>query len=81
MRHTLIDKRVDVTLDLCPVGDRRIAELSFKARDWKAAGDTRQRLQAFLDEKGLSLHEDSLKTQAILDGFLAPGGAPSAVGS
>ena len=52
----------------CPVGSgKTIAELSFKADDWKAAAGTRSRLQAFLDEQGILIHGDSLKTQAILN--------------
>lgn len=62
---------VDVTVELCPIGEgKTIAELSFKADDWKAAAETRSRLMAFLDEQGLLIRGDSLKTQAILNAAL-----------
>ena len=62
---------VGVTAELCPVGDgQTIAELSFKADDWKAAAGTRERLMAFLDGHGILIHGDSLKTQAVLSACL-----------
>lgn len=62
---------VGVTVELCPIGEgKTIAELSFKADDWKAAAETRSRLMAFLDEQGLLIRGDSLKTQAILNAAL-----------
>lgn len=62
---------VDVTVELCPIGDgKTIAELSFKADDWKAAAETRSRLMAFLDEQDVLVRGDSLKTQAILNAAL-----------
>ena len=62
---------VGVTVELCPVGDgQSIAELSFKADDWKAAAETRSRLLAFLDGRGILIHGDSLKTQAVLSACL-----------
>jgi hypothetical protein len=49
--------------------DGYITELSFKVTGLAAASVLRERMTALLEEKGVLLHMDSLKTQTILDTF------------
>lgn len=64
-------KGVKLTVDICPVSDGSIiTELSFKAEDWRAAAETRSRLGLYLEKKGILIHDDSLKTQAVLNACL-----------
>ena len=63
----------EITAEIWPVSKEKggcVVELSLEAKDYKEASDAREALTAFLDEKGILLHEDSLKTQEILDGWL-----------
>lgn len=60
----------EVDVDICPMKDGYITELSFKVKGLAAASALRERMMALLEEKGLLLHEDSLKTQMILDDYL-----------
>ncbi len=66
----------EVTLEIWPVRqkDREetayIAELSFKADGLPDAEEGRKELREWLEEKGILLHEDSLKTGVILDAWL-----------
>ena len=46
-----------------------IVELSFKADDFEEASDGRAQLTEYLDQKGILLHEDSLKTTKLLDAW------------
>lgn len=54
----------EVTVEIWPT--LHTTELSFKAADYASASDARDRLMAFLDEEGFLLHEDALKTTALL---------------
>lgn len=63
----------EITAEIWPVSKEKggcVVELSLEAENYKEASDAREALTAFLDEKGILLHEDSLKTQEILDGWL-----------
>ena len=60
----------EVDVDICPMKDGYITELSFKVKGLAAASALRERMMALLEEKGLLMHEDSLKTQMILDDYL-----------
>lgn len=46
-----------------------ITELSFKEDEYLVAQDLRARIYAFLDEEGILLHKDSLKTQMVLNRY------------
>lgn len=46
-----------------------VTELSFKADDMEYAGEVREDLIEYLDSLGVLLHEDSLKTQLILNNY------------
>ena len=65
----------EVTVEICPVTTKDkeeesyIVELSFKADDFEEASDGRAQLTEYLDQKGILLHEDSLKTTKILDAW------------
>ena len=69
---------LEITAEIWPIGKDPggtgtavyIAELSFKAGDLETAARKRMELTRFLDEKGVLLHEDSLKTQKVLDTWL-----------
>lgn len=66
-----------ITVEIWPVmgADRNepgfTVELSFKAGDFPDARDGRTKLTELLDEKGILLHEDSLKTGMLLDAGLS----------
>lgn len=47
-----------------------ITEMSFKADSYDTAADQRETVQKVLDDDGILLHEDSLKTQKILQEYL-----------
>ena len=47
-----------------------MVELSFKEKDFQTASDLKAELTSYFDEKGILLHEDSLKTKEILDDWL-----------
>ena len=55
----------EVTIEIWPT--LHITELSFDIDDYDSAADARDRLMAFLDEEGILLHEDALKTTALLN--------------
>lgn len=60
----------EIQVEIVPIGERYITELSFEATGLEAASVLRERMTALLEEKGVLLHEDSLKTQLILDSCL-----------
>ena len=60
----------EADVEIWPMKDGYITELSFKVKGLAAASALRERMMALLEEKGLLLHEDSLKTQMILDDYL-----------
>ena len=47
-----------------------VTEVSFKENDYNEANELRSSLMDDLDELGILKHEDSLKTQMILDAYL-----------
>jgi len=60
----------EVQVDIWPLQDGCTAELSFTVSGLENAAFMRAQMTALLEEKGVLLHRDSLKTQAILDGYL-----------
>jgi hypothetical protein len=60
----------EADVEIWPMKDGYITELSFKVTGLAAASTLRERMTALLEEKGILLHEDSLKTQMILDDSL-----------
>lgn len=67
---------IDVDIEIWPITysgsgtTEYITELSFKEDTYSAAASNRQIIMNILDGKGILLHEDSLKTQKILNAFL-----------
>lgn len=59
----------EADVEIWPMKDGYITELSFKVTGLAAASALRERMTALLEEKGVLLHMDSLKTQTILDTF------------
>ena len=74
-KGTLEDRVITVEIWPAMEADRNgpgfTVELSFKAEDFPDARDGRIKLTELLDEKGILLHEDSLKTGMILDAGLS----------
>lgn len=54
----------EISIEIWPT--LHITELSFDADDYEFTADARNRLLTFLDEGGMLLHEDALKTTLIL---------------
>lgn len=73
-KGTMMDR--EVTVEIWPAADKNkaeesyIVELSFKADDLSSATDDKTRFTDYFDQQGILLHEDSLKTQQILDAGL-----------
>ena len=68
---TLRDR--EITVEIWPMDEKKgscMVELSFKEKDFQKASDLKAELTAYFDEKGILLHEDSLKTKEILDNWL-----------
>lgn len=65
-----------VVIEIWPIEDQTtgevtyITELSFKEDDYQNAARMRSDLMSYLEEAGILLHEDSLKTQTIMDAYL-----------
>ena len=59
----------EADVEIWPMKDGYITELSFKVTGLAAASVLRERMTALLEEKSVLLHMDSLKTQTILDTF------------
>ena len=63
----------EITVEIWPVDEKKgscMVELSFKEKDFQTASDLKAELTSYFDEKGILLHEDSLKTKEILDDWL-----------
>jgi len=60
----------EADVDIFPMRDGYITELSFKVTGLAAASALREQMTTLLEEKGVLLHEDSLKTQMILNEYL-----------
>lgn len=52
------------------VSTEYITEVSFKEDDFETASSNREKVMDALDTEGILMHEDSLKTQKILDAYL-----------
>ena len=67
---------IDVDIEVWPVYTEStdttecITEISFKEDTFDAAQTNRQTVMDILEDKGILLHKDSLKTQKILDAYL-----------
>ena len=72
-KGTLEDQ--NVTVEIWPVmdkdkdGEHYTVELSFKTDDFAAAAEGKAQITDYLDQEGVLLHEDSLKTTMILDAW------------
>ena len=62
----------EVQVDICPMSDGYMTELSLKLDGLAPASALREQMRALLEEKGLLLPVDSLKTQRILDEYFGP---------
>ena len=62
----------EIQVDICPMRDGYVTELSLKLDGLAPASALREQMRALLEEKGLLLPVDSLKTQMILDEYLSP---------
>lgn len=66
----------DIDIEIMPIENQAsgeityVTEVSFKEDDYKDASEIREGLMNDLDELGILEHEDSLKTQMILDTYL-----------
>lgn len=66
----------DIDIEIMPIENQSsgeityITEVSFKEDDYNGANELRSSLMDDLDELGILEHEDSLKTQMILDAYL-----------
>ena len=66
----------DIDIEIMPIENQSsgeityITEVSFKEDDYNSADELRSSLMDDLDELGILEHEDSLKTQMILDAYL-----------
>lgn len=67
--------KIDIDIEVWPVHSKStgrteyITEISLKEDTFDAAASSRKELMDILEE-GILLHEDSLKTQKILDAYL-----------
>lgn len=67
---------IDIDIEVWPVHSKStgrteyITEISLKEDTFDAAASSRKELMDILEEEGILLHEDSLKTQKILDAYL-----------
>ena len=60
----------ELTVDFYQIKVSYTTELSFEATGLDAASGLRARMTVLLEKEGILLHEDSLKTQTILDSYL-----------
>ena len=63
-------KGVEIDIEVWDVKGTYITELSFEADDIKSATELRDEITKILDDRGILLHKDSLKTQMILDAYI-----------
>ncbi|MDO4333345.1 MAG: hypothetical protein Q4C58_11775 [Eubacteriales bacterium] len=67
---------IDIVVEIWPITNKTsgettyLTELSFKEDDYAAAVQNRQLVMDYLEQAGILLHEDSLKTQRILAAYL-----------
>lgn len=66
----------DIDIEIMPIENQAsgeityVTEASFKSDDYREASEIRENMMNDLDELGILKHEDSLKTQMILDAYL-----------
>lgn len=66
---------IDFDLEIWPIYSKKnnsteyVTEISFKEDTYEAAAAKRQKLMKALDDDGILMHEDSLKTQKILQAY------------
>ena len=66
----------DIDIEIMPIENQAsgeityVTEASFKSDDYSEASEIRENMMNDLDELGILKHEDSLKTQMILDAYL-----------
>ncbi len=75
VRYTGTYKEVEIDIEVCKVpakdsGFSYITELSFGGDSLESVSGLRDEIMGLLDERGILLHESSLKTSMILDAFL-----------
>ena len=63
-------KDVEIDIEVWQVKDSIVTELSFEADDIDSATALRNEIMGILDQRGILLHQDSLKTQMILDAYI-----------
>jgi len=56
-----------ITVEIWPVKEGPLVEISFKGKKYKEVASYRKRLLEALEKKGWLLHEESLKTVAVLE--------------
>ena len=61
---------IEIQVDICPMKDSYTTEMSFKVTGLDTASTLREKMTAMLEEEGILLHIDSLKTATILDSYL-----------
>lgn len=66
---------IDIDLEIWPVetndSTEYITEVSFKEDNYDDAAENREKVMNALEKQGILKHEDSLKTQKILDAYLS----------
>ncbi|MBQ3378725.1 MAG: hypothetical protein IJG50_02545 [Clostridia bacterium] len=68
-RYTGDHRGTEIRIEVWEIKDKYITELSVKADDYNEAAAVREELINYLDNMGILLKEDSLKTQRIMDAF------------
>ena len=63
-------KDVEIDIEVMPIKDGIITELSFEAEGLSNAEALRNEIMGILDSRGILLKKDSLKTQTILDVYI-----------
>ena len=70
MRYTGSYKDVEVNIEVWQIKGTVVTELSFDADTLATASTLRSEIIDILDKLGILLHQDSLKTQMILDAYI-----------
>ena len=70
MRYTGSYKGVEVNIEVWQIKNNIVTELSFDADSLETASSLRSEIIGILDNRGILLHQDSLKTQMILDAYI-----------
>ena len=70
IRYTGSYKDVEINIEVWQIKDNVVTELSFEADNLEAASSLRSEIIDILDNLGILLHHDSLKTHMILDAYI-----------